>query len=174
VEKELPGEFANKKALRLSLDDPDFTTVARVARVVNTELGGKYATPVDQATVDLIVPFSFDGNAVELMAILENLTVNTDTRARVVINERSGTIVAGGKVRIKNVALSHGDLSISVGGAKADKKGGGKKVVEIQNTTSVTDLVNVLNELGVSPKDLTAIFQSLKSAGALEGDLVVN
>ncbi len=101
------------------------------------------------------------------------MTVNTDTRARVVINEKSGTVVAGGKVRIKNVALSHGDLAINVGGAKAAGKGGGKKLMEIQNTTSVTDLVNVLNELGVAPKDLTAIFQALKSAGALEGDLEV-
>ncbi|HEY8278239.1 MAG TPA: flagellar basal body P-ring protein FlgI [Bdellovibrionota bacterium] len=174
VEKELPGEFGNKKALRLSLDEPDFTTVARVARTINTELGGKYASAIDQATIDLIVPFSYDGNAVELMAVLENLTVNTDTRARVVINEKSGTVVAGGKVRIKNVALSHGDLAISVGGAKTGAKGGGKKLVEIQNTTSVTDLVNVLNELGVAPKDLTAIFQALKAAGALEGDLQVN
>ena len=174
VEKELPGEFANKKALRLSLDEPDFTTVARVARVINTELGGKYATAIDQNTIDLIVPFSYDGNAVELMAVLENLTVNTDTRARVVINEKSGTVVSGHKVRIKNVALAHGDLSISVGGAKKDAKGGGKKLVEIQNTTNVTELVNVLNELGVAPKDLTAIFQALKAAGALEGDLQVN
>ena len=107
------------------------------------------------------------------MLFRSNLTVNTDTRARVVINERSGTIVAGGKVRIKNVALSHGDLSINVGGAKADKKGGGKKLVEIQNTTSVTELVNVLNELSVAPKDLTAIFQALKSSGALEGELEI-
>lgn len=173
VEKELPGEFANKKALRLNLDEPDFTTVARVARVINTELGGKYATASDQSTIDLIVPFSFDGNAVELMAVLENLTVNTDTRARVVINEKSGTVVAGGKVRIKNVALSHGDLSIQVGEGKPAKKGEGKKVLEIQNTTNVSDLTKALNELGVSPKDLTAIFQSLKAAGALEGDLEV-
>lgn len=173
IEKELPGEFANKKALRLNLDEPDFTTVARIVRVINTELGGKYASAVDQSTIDLIVPFSYDGNAVELMAVLENLTVNTDTRARVVINERSGTVVSGGKVRIKNVALSHGDLAIQVGGAKGGKKGDGKKVVEIQNTTNVSDLVNILNELGVAPKDLTAIFQSLKAAGALEGDLEV-
>ena len=173
VERELPGEFANKKALRLNLDEPDFTTVARLVRVINTELGGKYATSVDQSTVDLIVPFSYDGNAVELMAVLENLTVNTDTRARVVINEKTGTVVAGGKVRIKNVALSHGDLSIQVGDAKPSAKGGGKKVVEIQSTTNVSDLAKVLNELGVAPKDLTAIFQSLKSAGALEGDLDV-
>lgn len=173
VEKELAGEFTNKKALRLSLDEPDFTTVARVSRTINTELGGKYATAVDQSTIDLIVPFSYDGNAVELMAVLENLTVNTDTRARVVINERTGTVVAGGKVRIKNVALAHGELSIQVGGGKPGKKGEGKKVLEIPNTTNVAELVNVLNELGVGPKDLTAIFQSLKAAGALEGDLEV-
>jgi len=173
VEKELPGEFANKKALRLNLDEPDFTTVARIVRSINTELGGKFATSVDQSTIDLIVPFSYDGNAVELMAVLENLTVTTDTRARVIINEKSGTVVAGGKVKIKNVALSHGDLSIQVGDAKPAAKGGGKKVVEIQNTTNAADLANVLNGMGVSPKDLTAIFQSLKAAGALEGDLEV-
>lgn len=173
VEKELPGEFSNKKALRLNLDDPDFTTVARISRVINSELGGKYATAVDQSTVDLIVPFSYDGNAVELMAVLENLTVNTDTRARVVINEKTGTVVTGGKVRIKNVALSHGDLSIQVGDAKAAKKGDGKKMLEIPNTTNVSDLAKALNELGVGSKELTAIFQSLKAAGALEGDLEV-
>jgi flagellar P-ring protein FlgI len=173
VEKELAGEFGNKKALRLSLDEPDFTTVARVARVINTELGGKYASAIDQSTIDLIVPFSYDGNAVELMAVLENLTVNADSRARVVINERTGTIVSGGRVKIKNVALSHGDLAIQVGGAKAGAKGGGKKLVEIQNTTNVSELVNILNGIGVAPKDLTAIFQALKAAGALEGDLEV-
>lgn len=173
VEKELPGEFANKKALRMSLDEPDFTTVARIVRVINTELGGKYATALDQTTVDLIVPFSYDGNAVELMAVLENLTVSTDARSRVVINERTGTVVAGGKVRIKNVALAHGDLAIQVAGAKPAAKGGGKKVLEIPNTTNVSDLANVLNEMGVGPKDLTAIFQSLKAAGALEGELEV-
>lgn len=171
VEKELPGEFANKKSLRLSLDDPDFTTIARVARTINTELGGKYATPADSSTIDLIVPFSYDGNAVELMAVLENLTVDTDTRARVVINERTGTVVAGGKVRIKNVALSHGDLTIQVGDAKGAKKGGGQKVMELQNTTNVSELAKMLNEMGMAPKDLTAIFQSLKAAGALEGEL---
>lgn len=173
VEKELAGEFSNKKALRLNLDEPDFTTVARITRVINTELGGKYATSVDQNTVDLIVPFSYDGNAVELMAVLENLTVETDTRARVVINERTGTVVTGGHVRIKNVALAHGDLSIQVPGAKTAKKGEGAKVLEIQKTSSVSELAKMLNEMGVAPKDLTAIFQSLKAAGALEGDLEV-
>lgn len=173
VEKELPGEFANKKSLRLNLDEPDFTTIARVSKVINTQLGGKYATPADSSTIDLIVPFNYDGNAVELMAVLENLTVDTDARAKVVINERTGTVVAGGKVRIKNVALTHGDLSIQVGGTLGAKKGPGKKIVEIPNTTSVAELANVLNEMGASAKDLTAIFQALKQAGAIEGELEI-
>lgn len=173
VERELKGDFSNKKAIRLHTEGNDFTTIARIARVINTELGGKYASAVDGNTVDLIVPFSFDGNAVELMAVLENLTVNTDTPAKVVINERSGTVVAGGMVRIKQVALSHGDLSLQVAGGGKKKKGEGKKVLQIPTTTSVSDLVDSLNKFGVSPKDLTAIFQALQKAGALEGSLEI-
>lgn len=173
IEREVAGEFANKRALRLHMETPDFTTVARVAQVINTELAGKYATAADSNTIDLIVPFSFDGNAVELMAILENLTVNVDTKAKVVISERTGTVVAGGEVRIRNVALAHGTLSIQVDGDKKAKKGEGKKLMEIPRTTNVSELVNALNMIGVEPKDLTAIFQALKKAEALEGELVV-
>lgn len=173
VEREVAGEFANKRALRLHLQQPDFTTIARITQVINTELAGKYATAADSNTIDLIVPFSFSGNAVELMAVLENLTVNVDSRAKVVINERTGTVVAGADVRIKPVALAHGDLSIQVDGEKKAKKGEGKKFVEIPRTTSVSDLVSALNAIGVEPKDLTAIFQALKKAEALEGELEV-
>ena len=173
VEREVQGEFSNKRALRLNLRDPDFTTVARVTQVINTELAGKYATAADANTVDLIVPFSFDGNAVELMAVLENLTVNVDVKSKVVISERTGTVVAGGDVRIRPVALAHGELSIQVDGDKKAKKGEGKKLLEIQKTSSVGDLVSALNAIGVAPKDLTAIFQALKKADALEGDLEV-
>lgn len=173
VEREVTGEFSNKRALRLNLKDADFTTVARVSTLINTELGGKYATSTDANTIDLIVPFSFDGNAVELMAVLENLTVNVDAKAKVVISERTGTVVAGGDVRIRAVALAHGDLTIQVEGAKSAKKGEGKKFVEIQKTASVGELVTALNSIGVAPKDLTAIFQALKRADALEGELEV-
>lgn len=173
IEREVQGEFSNKRALRLNISDADFTTVARVATAINTELGGKYATAADATTIDLIVPFSFDGNAVELMAVLENLTVNVDTKAKVVISERTGTVVAGGDVRIRAVALAHGDLTIQVEGEKKAKKGEGKKFVEIQRTASVSELVNALNGIGVAPKDLTAIFQALKKADALEGELEV-
>lgn len=173
VERELDGDFSNKKAIRMHTESNDFTTIARIARVINTELGGKYASAIDSNTIDLIVPFSFDGNAVELMAVLENLTVNTDAPAKVVISERSGTVVAGGKVRIKQVALSHGDLSLQVEGEAKQKKGGGKKVMEIPASTNVSELVKSLNKLGVAPKDLTAIFQALDKAGALEGNLEI-
>lgn len=173
VEREINGEFANKRALRLHLESSDFTTVARVTQVINTELAGKYATAADSNTIDLIVPFSFNGNAVELMAVLENLTVNVDSKAKVVISERTGTVVAGGDVRIKNVALAHGSLAIQVEGEKKAKKGEGKKFMEIPRTTNVSELVNALNTIGVEPKDLTAIFQALKKADALEGELVV-
>ncbi len=173
VERELPGDFSNKKAIRLHAESNDFTTIARISQVINVELGGKYASAIDSNTIDLIVPFSFDGNAVELMAVLENLTVNTDVPAKVVISERSGTVVAGSKVRIKQVALSHGDLSLQVEGQVKQKKGSGKKLMEIPASTSVSDLVKSLNRLGVMPKDLTAIFQALDKAGALEGDLEI-
>jgi flagellar P-ring protein precursor FlgI len=167
------GEFSKKRALRLNLKDPDFTTIARLTQVINTELAGKYATAADANTVDLIVPFSFDGNAVELMAVLENLTVNVDVKSKIVISERTGTVVAGGDVRIRPVALAHGELSIQVDGDKKAKKGEGKKVLEIQKTSSVGDLVGALNAFGVAPKDLTAIFQALKKADALEGELEI-
>jgi flagellar P-ring protein precursor FlgI len=173
VEREVQGEFSNKRALRLNLKDPDFTTIARLTQVINTELAGKYATAADANTVDLIVPFSFDGNAVELMAVLENLTVNVDVKSKIVISERTGTVVAGGDVRIRPVALAHGELSIQVDGDKKAKKGEGKKVLEIQKTSSVGDLVGALNAFGVAPKDLTAIFQALKKADALEGELEI-
>lgn len=173
IEKELPSNFAKKRALRLHLREPDFTTAARIVRVINTELGGKYASAVDSNTIDLIIPFSFNGTAVELMAVLENLTVNVDTKARIVINEKTGTVVAGGRVKIKNVALSHGDLSIQVEGKGGNDKDDGEKLVEIPQTTSVAELVKALNMMGVAPKDLTAIFQGLKKAGALDGELVI-
>ncbi len=173
VERELKANFSNKKSIRLHTQEHDFTTIARVARRINMELGGKYATTVDGNTVDLIVPFSFKGNAVELMAVLENLTVNTSEKAKIVINEKTGTIVAGGKVRIKSVALSHGDLSIQIEDKTRQLSSVGKKVIEIQESTSVSELVKALNTIGVGPKDLTAIFQALKKSGALEGELEI-
>lgn len=168
IEKEVEGSFTNKKTFVLSLNNPDFTTAARLARLVNTELGGKYAAARDSGTIDVIVPFNYDGSGVELVATIENLQINPDSKARVVLNERTGTIVIGENVRIDSVAISHGDLSIEVGGAK-----GPKEKVGIIGGSSIRDIVKALNTLGVTPKDLTAIFQALRASGALQADLEV-
>ena len=126
VEREVLTEFEKKNSLRLSLNNPDFTTAARIEKVINEELGGKFASAKDSTTIDLIVPNQYERNVVQLMAIIENFKVNTDSVAKIVINERTGTIVAGGDVMVRPVAISHGDLTVEVkgeGDAKAAKPG---------------------------------------------------
>ncbi len=179
VEKDIDSNFAGKKSFRMSLNNPDFTTAARLVALVNSELGGKFASARDSATIDIVVPFSYDGNVVDLMARVENIRVVTDTKAKVVMNERTGTIVMGDKVTISPVAISHGDLSIQVKGQK-----GGDRLVELKPgeradsskglanaNATVSDLVKLLNTLGVQPKDMTAIFQTMKATGALQAEL---
>jgi flagellar P-ring protein precursor FlgI len=179
VEKDVENNFSTKKSFRLSLNNPDFTTCARLVALVNSELGGKFASARDSATIDVVVPFNYDGNVVDLMARVENIRVVTDTKAKVVLNERTGTVVMGDKVSISPVAISHGDLSIQVNGKK-----GGDRLVELKpgeradsnkglanGNATVSDLVKLLNTLGVQPKDMTAIFQTIKATGALQAEL---
>jgi flagellar P-ring protein precursor FlgI len=172
IEKDLDGNFAGKKNFRLALHNADFTTAARTAAVINGELGGKYASARDSGTIDVIVPLNYEGNTVELLALLENINVNVESRARVVLNERTGTIVMGEHITITPVAISHGDLSIEIKGAPKGTKP--DHVAELKaGGASVSDLVKALNALGVQPKDLTAIFQSLKESGALQASLEI-
>jgi flagellar P-ring protein precursor FlgI len=179
VEKDVDTNFAGKKSFRLSLGNPDFTTAARVVSLVNAELGGKFATARDSATIDVVVPFNYDGNTVDLMARIENIRIITDSKAKVVLNERTGTVVMGDRVSIAPVAISHGELSIQVKGqSKPDRllevKPGPRADVDkgLQNgNATVSDLVKLLNTLGVAPKDMTAIFQTIKATGALQAEL---
>ena len=175
IEKDIDSNFAAKKNFRLALHNPDFTTAARVSAVINAELGGKFASSRDSATIDVVVPFNYEGNSVEMLARIENINVNVDTRAKIVLNERTGTVVMGDRVLISPVAIAHGDLSIEVKGG--DGKSSGKaakseRLAELKGT-SVSELVKALNTLGVQPKDLTAIFQTLKQVGALQADLEI-
>lgn len=171
IEKDLDSNFALKKNFRLALHNPDFTTAARVSAVINGELGGKFASARDSGTIDIVVPFNYDGNSVELLALLENIPINVDGRAKVTLNERTGTVVMGSQVSITPVAISHGDLAIEIKGAPKGTKP--ERIVEIKSGSTVSELVRALNTLGVQPKDLTAIFQSLKEVGALQADLEV-
>lgn len=117
-----------------------------------------------------MTPFAYENRGVELLATIEAIEINPDTKARVVVNEKTGTIVVGEKVKISKVAISHGSISVQVG---EGKKTTSEKIAVLDTGVSVGDLVKSLNKLGVTPKDLITILQSIKSAGALHGELDV-
>lgn len=172
IEREVNLEFENKKSLRLSLNNPDFTTSARIEKIINEELGGKYASAKDATTIDLIIPVHYQRKVVHLMAIVENFRVNQDNKAKIVINERTGTIVAGGELVLQPVAISHGDLTIEVkgeGGGAAGKNG--QSLYFVDQKTTLNDLVKSLNAFGATPEDLISIFQALKNNGSLVADI---
>jgi len=187
IETDSASDFSNRKMFRLTLFDADFTTASRVVKTINQDLGGKFASAKDAGTIDIVVPFNYEGDAVELMASIENLDVSSDTKARVVVNERTGTVVIGERVQIQTVAISHGNLSVQVkatssnqeespeirGPASTSGKTKGNRVALFQKSASVGDLVKALNALGVTPKDLITILQTIKAAGALQGELEV-
>ncbi|MEO8677040.1 MAG: flagellar basal body P-ring protein FlgI [Casimicrobiaceae bacterium] len=179
------------------LDEPDFTTALRVASAINRELGGKTARAIDAGTIQVPAAAtrdsSLDGRAarVTLLARIESLDVEPDIAARLVVNERTGTIVAGEHVSIASVAVAHGNLSVKIDSkpvvsqprslahgetvvaqenqVEASEDGGG--LYPLQESASVGDLARALNALGVGPRDMIAIFQALKEAGALRAEL---
>ncbi len=169
IEKELEMSFNDKKAIRMALNNPDFTTAARIERTINQELGGKYATASDATTIDVIIPNYYQRKVVELIANIENYKVVADVHAKIVINERTGTLVAGGDIVLKKSAVSHGDLVLEV---KGGSEGSGKQAVHlIEQSTTINDLVKALNALGTTPEDLISIFQALKQNGSLLAEI---
>ncbi len=172
IEKELDISFNKKKALRFSLKNPDFTTAARIEKTINKNLGGKFAIAQDATTIDFIIPTHYQRKVVKLLALIENFMVIPDSKAKIIINERTGTIVTGGNVLLGKVAISHGDLVIEVkGGGGGAKKAGSQAIHMLDQSTSLNDLVKALNALGSKPEDIIAIFQALKKNGTLVGEL---
>lgn len=173
IERDIQADFASKKMFRMTLHNPDFTTAARTVLTINRELGGLYATAGDAGTIDIITPTKFENKGVELMATIEAIEINPDQKARVLINEKTGTIVIGEKVKISRVGLSHGNLTLKITEDKSKKStvSADDKVTVLDAGANVGDLVQALNKLGVSPKDLISILQSVKAAGALHGEL---
>jgi flagellar P-ring protein FlgI len=167
VEKEINFKFETKKSIRLALKNPDFTTAARIQEVLNSELGGLYARAKDSTTIDLIIPPSYSTNIVKLIAIIENFSVVSASKAKIVINERTGTIVAGGDIILRPVSISHGDLSIEISGDDSVSK----SIYNIEKRTRLKEFVNSLNSFGAKPDDIISIFQALKKSGALDGDI---
>ncbi|MFP5520149.1 MAG: flagellar basal body P-ring protein FlgI [Bdellovibrionia bacterium] len=170
IERDMTADFSSRKMYRLTLHNPDFTTAARTILSINRELGGVYASAKDSGTIDIITPNAYENRGVELLATIESIEINPDQKARVIVNEKTGTIVIGDKVKISKVAISHGSLSLKVGEGKKTED---QRVMVLDTGVSVGDLVNSLNKIGVTPKDLISILQSIKAAGALHGELEI-
>ena len=171
VEREFKPVIAASGKLILSLKNADFTTASRITEVINQNLKGFFAEATDVASIEVVVPPSYQQRLVEFMAELEAMQVEVDQKAVVVINERTGTVVMGASVVIAEVAIAHGDLSIKIAakGGGGGKKGG-KSLVKLGDAT-VGDLIESLNALGVKPADLVGILQAIHAAGALSADL---
>src|SRR5690554_3182233 len=195
VERSVPAEVLQGDRLTLILHEPDFTTAARVAEAINRVFTPDTARALDRSAIEVRVPSIFMSQPVEFIALVEEIEVTPDAPARVVINERTGTIVMGHRARIATVAVAHGGLTVRVetepqfgflppaeeGGAptpvvvettRIDVQEGGD-VVLIQGGASVEDVVQALNAIGASPRDIIAVLQAIKAAGALYGELEV-
>lgn len=172
IERDVGKEFSSRKMFRITLQNPDFTTAARVAKKINIDLAGKYAEARDASTIDIVSPSRFEGKGVELIAMIESLEIDPDNHAKVVVNERTGTVVIGDGVQILPVAITHGDLTLRVSGGDGKKKDG-DRIMNIRKTANVGEIVKAMNSLGVSPKDLITILQSIKAAGALQGEIEI-
>ncbi len=178
----------------LSLRDPDFSNAVSVAQAINADLGANTAKVLDPGTVAVSVPKEYRASLSDLMARLEMLTVASDAPARVVINERSGTIVVGANVRIAAAAVAHGNLSVRISttleasqpgplartgdtvivpNTQVDVREGTARLVALEEGTTLEAVVRALNTLGATPRDIIAIMQALKAAGALRAEIVI-
>ncbi len=170
IEREFRPNIAPKGKLVLSMRQADFTTNSRISDQINLFFKGFYAKSLDPSSVEVEVPPLYRGRLTEFIADLESLKIDVDQRAVVVVNERTGTVVMGAGVNISKVSIAHGDLSIRVASGKDAKGEELKSVVSVEGTT-IGDLVESMNALGVKPADLVGILQAVHAAGALQAEL---
>lgn len=194
VERELPNQFNSKEEVFLNLKETDFTTASRIAKAVNDEFKENVANPMDGRTIRIAVPPFFDKNTSGFITKLEGLEVEPDAVAKVIIDERTGTIVMGERVRISTVAVAHGALFVQIkeepvasqptplseGGqtlviprTRVVATEGEDKLLVVPQGVSLGEVVNALNAIGVTPRDLIAILQAIKASGALHAELEV-
>ncbi|MEM7675424.1 MAG: flagellar basal body P-ring protein FlgI, partial [Myxococcota bacterium] len=194
VEKEVQTKFLNGDKVRLALKNADFTTAFRISEAVNTRLKTQVARTENPGIVLLTLPQEYMDRPVEFMSLVETLEVVADPPAKVVLNERTGTVVVGGAVTIGRAAVAHGNLNVAIATPRQASQPsplstrGRTEIVEngrvgalaefgtlkaIDATTTVEELVNALNILGASSQDLISILQALRAAGALNGDLEI-
>lgn len=192
VEREIPVSLNKKQLVTLQLRQADFTTAARLSKVIDNNLGGEFAKARDSGTIEILVPKHYEARQVEFLALIERLEVTPDSHARVVVNERTGTIIMGQDVRIAPVAVAHGNITVSIKTtnqavpAAPVTPGQGqmqenqefevteekRSLIEVQGA-NLSDVVEGLNRLGTTPRDLITILQAIKKAGALRADVEV-
>ena len=195
VEKDTGFQLASLNTLKLSLHNPDLTTATRIAKAVNAYLGGSAARATDPSNIELAVPANYPGGVMALLTDIEQVKVDPDNGAKVVIDENSGVIVMGADVRISTVAIAQGNLTIKVNETPQvsqpapfsetgetvvvprtniqidDSKG--NRMTVLNDGVSLQHVVDGLNALGVGPRDIISILQAIKAAGALQADIQV-
>ncbi|WP_370651527.1 flagellar basal body P-ring protein FlgI [Luteitalea sp. TBR-22] len=190
------GAVPDGDQVMLALNAPDFSTASRLAAVVDQALGTGSARAIDPATVTITVPAHYKGNIPELMARIEPLPVESDAPARVVINERTGTVVVGAQVTLGAAAVAHGSLAVRIStqfdvsqpnpswgpsrgqtvvvpNQQVDVKERETRLIALEEGVTLDAVVRALNSLGVTPRDIIAIVQALKAAGSLRAEIVV-
>jgi flagellar P-ring protein precursor FlgI len=198
IEKEVTSTMVKDGAITIMLNHPDFTTAERLIQSINEGMTAPLAHATDAGTIKVDVPQDYHDNIIGLIARVESLPINPDTIAKVIINERTGTIVVGRDVKISSVAVTHGNITVQIQSShelseatvqsrnyppkgelvsNSDSKTvsgeGMTHMVVLEEGVNINELVKALNALGVAPKDLIAILQAMKEAGALQAEIVV-
>lgn len=195
IEREVGFELGQLGSVKLNLRSPDFTTARRIAQAINAYLGTAAAQPTDPATVLLDVPGGYGGQVVNLLTDIEQLRIEPDQLARVIIDEQTGVIVMGENVRVSTVAIAQGNLTIRITETPQVSQPGpfadagetvavprtdiavddesGNRLAIVEEGVTLQELVNGINALGIGPRDMISILQAIKAAGALQADLEV-
>ncbi len=195
VEASVPVALGNSGILQYQLANADFTTATNMVRKINSTFGANTATALDSATVQIHIPQKFLERTVPFIAAVESLDVKADSNARVVVNERTGTIVMGKDVKLSTVAVSHGNLNLvikektnvsqpnSLANGETvrqpettvtiNEDQGQLVVLDVQQSVTIGEIAAALNAIGATPRDLIAIFQAIKASGSMYGELII-
>lgn len=194
VKRKLGGQFVHDGKVSWLLNSPDFTTAAEIAKSINKSFGKNVAQAADASRVDVLVPSEYLSQPVMFVAEMGEVRARSDAPARVVLNERTGTIIVGKNVELKEAAVAHGTLKVMVNttygvsqpssfsdrgvtvvtpNVQTDVQDHEARVLRVPETSTVADVVGVLNEIGASPRDIIAILEALKRSGSLQADLIL-
>ncbi len=197
VEKEITFDLNSRTRLYLNLNNPDFTTAYRISKEINRRLGEASSRAVDAGTVEISVPASYLGQVVELLAKVENMDITPDTMAKVVIDERTGTVIMGKNVKIMPIAISYGNLNLKIGQTNLlnnttdqqppannpgiananqqaeEKKPTSNNVILFKGGVDIKEVVDGLNKIGTSNADLVEVLKNIRASGALQAELIV-